>query len=291
MATHPPSRGNGAHPAAAAPYWRGEIGRALQDGEFWLAYQPKYSSRTGRIDSFEGLLRWNHPEDGEVMPDRFIEPSENSGCITAITLWTADRAIADQRDLRAKGHDVRLFINLSAQLLTDESVVGALLERASQSGGDIGVEITEQSVIQEPDLAFANIRRLRAAGLNIAIDDYGSGLSSLTYLKQIEADELKIDKSFIISLGTSHRDPLIVRSTIDLAHALDMQVTAEGVETRAAQALLAVMGCDMMQGYLIGRPMPVAEVPRYISDFRPGAISTTPGLAALRDRTFWQHAV
>lgn len=145
-------------------------------------------------------------------------------------------------------------------------------------------------MIADPDLAFANIRRLREVGLKIAIDDYGTGLSSLTYLKQIEADELKIDKSFITSLGTSHRDPLIVRSTIDLAHALGMSVTAEGVETPAAHALLSVMGCDMVQGYLIGRPMKPEALGAFLRNFDPATITVPNDGRVLRDHKFWKRA-
>ena len=231
-----------------------EISRGLTTDEFRLVYQPKLHMRQNGIDSAEALVRWDHPDYGLMLPDRFIDASETGGSIAALTLWTFDKAIEDQRRLVREGAPIRLFVNLSAQLLTDDQTVTALCDRAKLPGFDIGVEVTERSVIADPKIAFANIKRLREAGMWIAIDDYGAGLSSLTYLKQIDADELKIDKSFVTSLGTSHRDPLIVRSTIDLAHALGMRVTAEGVETLAAHALLSVMGCDMMQGYLIGRP-------------------------------------
>ena len=275
---------------ADAPYWQSEVARALSGDEFQLHYQPKLNAREGRVASFEGLLRWDHPDAGMILPDRFIEQSEDAGCITALTLWTVDRAIEDQKALRAAGHDVRLFINLSAQLLNDAAIIAAICARARTPGGDIGIEITERSVIGDPELAFRNIRTMQHAGLSIAIDDYGSGLSSLTYLKQIEADELKIDKSFIVSLGSSHRDPLIVRSTIELAHALGMVITAEGVETLAAHALLTVMGCDMMQGWLVGRPMPVADVRPYLENFDPQSIATPADQRALRDKRLWLRA-
>ncbi|MFM6853372.1 MAG: EAL domain-containing protein [Sphingopyxis sp.] len=264
--------------------------RGLKADEFRLVYQPKLHVRRSVIDSTEALVRWDHPDQGMMMPDRFIEQSEASGSITELTLWTFERAIADQRDLAAQGRPMRVFVNLSAQLLTEESTVSALCARAQAPGVDIGVEVTERSMIHDPTLAFANIRRLREAGMKIAIDDYGSGLSSLTYLKQIEADELKIDKSFITSLGTSHRDPLIVRSTIDLAHALGMTVTAEGVEMPAAHALLTVMGCDMMQGYLIGRPMRPEALLEYLGSFDPASITVPNDGRVLRDHKFWKRA-
>lgn len=268
----------------------GDVGRGLRAGEFRLVYQPKLHVRRNRIDSAEALVRWDHPDEGMLLPDRFIEASETGGSIAALTLWTVQQAISDQQALRLKGHALRLFVNLSAQLLTEEATVAALCDLAKSPGADIGIEVTERSVIADPDLAFANIRRLREAGLCIAIDDYGTGLSSLTYLKQIEADELKIDKSFITSLGTSHRDPLIVRSTIDLAHALGMAVTAEGVETPAAHALLTVMGCDMVQGYLIGRPMKPDALVDYLGRFDPATITVPNDGRVLRDHKFWKRA-
>ncbi len=290
----PPSRLSDAQSLASlragATYIDGDVGRGIRAGEFRLVYQPKLHVRRNAVDSAEALVRWDHPDEGLMLPDRFIEASEASGSIAALTLWTMEQAIADQQAFRAQGHDLRLFVNLSAQLLTVEATVSALCEMALRPGTDLGIEVTERSVIVDPTVAFANIRRLREVGLTIAIDDYGSGLSSLTYLKQIEADELKIDKSFVMSLGTSHRDPLIVRSTIDLAHALGMQVTAEGVETPAAHALLTVMGCDMMQGYLVGRPMRPEALVTYLREFDPASITVPNDGRVLRDHKFWKRA-
>ena len=271
-------------------YADSEIARGLKGHEFRLVYQPKLHARRNVIDSAEALVRWDHPDQGMMLPDRFIEQSEVAGTINQLTLWTFEQAVKDQRALRVQGRELRFFVNLSAQLLTEEATVAALCELARLPGADLGIEVTERSVIADPSLAFVNIRRLREAGMKIAIDDYGSGLSSLTYLKQIEADELKIDKSFVTSLGTSHRDPLIVRSTIDLAHALGMSVTAEGVETPAAHALLTVMGCDMMQGYLIGRPMRPEALDEYLGNFNPASIAIPNDLRALSDSKIWKRA-
>jgi EAL domain-containing protein (putative c-di-GMP-specific phosphodiesterase class I) len=266
------------------------VARGLAGDEFRLVYQPKLNIRSGGVDSVEALVRWEHPDEGMLLPDRFIEQSEACGSISDLTLWTFEQALRDHATFRAQGFPLRVFVNLSAQLLTDDGMVDRLVELTVASGAELGMEVTERSVIADPSLAFANIRRLRAAGLHIAIDDYGAGLSSLTYLKQIEADELKIDKSFIMSLGTSHRDPLIVRSTIDLAHALGMSVTAEGVETPAAHALLTVMGCDMMQGFLIGRPMRPEALIAYLQNFDSAALSVPNDGRALRDRKIWKRA-
>ncbi len=267
------------------------IDDAINRGEFQLVYQPKLDVRSKSIGSIEALMRWHHPRDGVRMPDTFIGETEESGAIGRLTLWAFDRAIEDQRQLRERdGIDVVPYVNLSAQLLNHPATVITLCRRAAQPGVRLGIEITERSVIDDPAHAFTNIDRLREAGYAIAIDDYGVGLSSLTYLKQIAADELKIDKSFVIALDTSHRDPLIVRSTIDLAHALGMVVTAEGVESPAAYALLSVMGCDMVQGYLIGRPMPLSEVAAFIAGFDESTIAYPRNTSVLRDASFWRRA-
>ena len=276
--------------ADALRFLQREMNSALDLGQFRLVYQPKLHARRGMISSAEALVRWDHPDHGLVLPDSFILASEQSGGIGRLTRWTIEEAIREQRNINAAGHSLTIFVNLSAQLLTDEETVTQIIEMAAAPGVDIGIEVTERSVIDDPSQAFANIRRLREVGIKIAIDDYGSGLSSLTYLKQIEADELKIDKSFIMSLGTSHRDPLIVRSTIDLAHALGMAVTAEGVETPAAHALLSVMGCDMMQGYLIGRPMRPDIFVAYLRDFDGMSLQTPHDGRVLTDHKFWKRA-
>jgi diguanylate cyclase len=267
------------------------IDDAINRGEFQLVYQPKLDVRTKSVTSIEALMRWNHPRDGLRMPDTFIGATEESGAIGRLSLWAFDRAIEDQRTLRERDAiDVTIYVNLSAQLLSHPATIITLCRRAAQPGVRLGIEITERSVIEDPTHAFANIDRLRAAGYAIAIDDYGVGLSSLTYLKQISADELKIDKSFVIALDTSHRDPLIVRSTIDLAHALGMVVTAEGVESPAAYALLSVMGCDIVQGYLIGRPMPLNDIAAFVAGFDETSIAYPRSTSVLRDAAFWRRA-
>jgi EAL domain-containing protein (putative c-di-GMP-specific phosphodiesterase class I) len=146
-------------------------------------------------------------------------------------------------------------VNVSGRLLSDESFADFALAAVQASGARLCFEITETAVVGNPEAALRILDRFAEAGVSVSLDDYGSGLSSLTYLKQIRADELKIDKSFVLGLDDSARDALLVKSTIDLAHGLGMKVTAEGVETPTALALLRGMGCDMAQGYLIGRPV------------------------------------
>jgi EAL domain-containing protein (putative c-di-GMP-specific phosphodiesterase class I) len=244
-----------------------EIDRALDRDEMVLMYQPKVHARSQAVASVEALIRWQHPERGLILPGDFITAAERGQQIDRMTLWTISRAIRDQRVLRASGHDLRVFINISGQLLADAAFVQAACKLIDDAGdASIGFEVTETSVIRDPAGAIANLKRFDAIGIRISIDDYGSGLSSLAYLKQLPASELKIDKLFVTQLTSSNRDPLIVRSTIDLAHALDMEVVAEGVETPAALALLTVMGCDLVQGFLISRPIGLDALIAFLRD-------------------------
>lgn len=243
-----------------------EVDRALDRGEMVLHYQPKVHIRRQAIDCVEALVRWQHPQRGLVLPGHFIPATERAQRMERLTLWTIAQAIADQRALRAQGHDVRIFINISGHLLADAEFVRlACACIAAAPDARLGFEVTETSVIRDPDGAIAHLREFDRIGVRISIDDYGAGLSSLAYLKQLPACELKIDKLFVTQLTSSNRDPLIVRSTIDLAHALDMEVVAEGVETQAALALLSVMGCDMAQGFFISPALALAPLAAFLA--------------------------
>ncbi|MDF0488703.1 EAL domain-containing protein [Sphingomonas sp. H39-1-10] len=243
-----------------------ELPAAIANGEMFLQYQPKVHVRRQAISSAEALIRWQHPRRGLILPGDFITIAEEARQISALTLWTLDQVIADQKTLCGDGRDLTIFINISGQLLGDAEFVAEACRKVGAAGVRIGFEITETAVIRDPQSAIANLCRFDDVGITIAIDDYGAGLSSLAYLKQLPARELKIDKMFILQLTSSNRDPLIVRSTIDLAHALEMEVTAEGVETQAALALLSVMGCDMVQGYLISRPVSIEAFRQFLRD-------------------------
>jgi EAL domain-containing protein (putative c-di-GMP-specific phosphodiesterase class I) len=266
-----------------------ELQRAITSDELVLFYQPKVHSRRQEIDSAEALIRWQHPERGLVMPGDFIPAAENGQLIDRLTLWTIERAIKDQQVLLAAGHDLRLFINISGQLLADPAFVERACDLVVRSDAKLGFEVTETSVIRDPASAIANLQRFADIGVRIAIDDYGAGLSSLAYLKQLPARELKIDKLFVTQLTSSNRDPLIVRSTIDLAHALDMEVVAEGVETHAALALLTVMGCDMVQGFLISRPIPLDALIAFLAEDGNRRASLETRLSFSRLATAWKR--
>ena len=241
---------------------------ALARDETALHYQPKLQSRTETIESVEALLRWVHPTLGPVRIDKLIELAEATGAIRELTHWAIDRALADRAALAAAGYPLTVFVNISGVLVADPAFAAWALARLAHAGGAIGFEITETAVISDPTVALDHLQRFAAAGIKIAIDDYGSGLSSLAYLKQLPAHELKIDRMFVSGLTESHRDPLLVRSSIDLAHALEMEVTAEGVDDPLSLSLLRVMGCDMIQGYQVSPALPLAELVVFLAEQR-----------------------
>lgn len=260
-----------------------DLRRAMADGTLSLHYQPKLRSRTSELAGAEALLRWHHPELGPLAPDRFIPLAERSDEIRELTHWVIDRALADQQRLREAGVIVPSDVNISAPLVGDPTFAARALEQLGDKAGVIGFEITESAMIADPEGTLANLHRLAGAGIRLAIDDYGTGFSSLAYLQRLPVHELKIDKRFVSALSTSARDPLIVRSTIDLAHALEMEVTAEGIETAAALALLQVMRCDLLQGYFLSPPLPLDEFITFARDSASTAVGR-PQVASLRAR-------
>ncbi|TKD52246.1 EAL domain-containing protein [Sphingomonas baiyangensis] len=267
-----------------------DLGSAVSEGQMFLQYQPKVHLRRQEIVSAEALVRWQHPERGLIFPGDFIQLAEECGKIGALTLWTIRQVIADQQMLAADGHDIPIFVNISGVLLADSAFVEQVCTMVRGVPARIGFEITETAVIRDPESAIRHLRQFADIGVALAIDDYGAGLSSLAYLKQMPASELKIDKMFVLELTSSNRDPLIVRSTIDLAHALDMEVTAEGVETPAALALLSVMGCDMAQGFLISRPIAIGALRQFVAEQRHLAVTNAARPSFGRPESFWKRA-
>jgi EAL domain-containing protein (putative c-di-GMP-specific phosphodiesterase class I) len=189
--------------------------------------------------------------------------AEETGHIRPLTDWVIDRAISDQRKLREAGRDMPLSVNVSGRLIANEQFADRALRQIRRSGANLCFEITETAVIDNPKLALDVMKDLRDAGVSISIDDYGSGLSSLSYLRTIPAEELKIDKIFVQGMARGNSDALLVKSTIDLAHSLGMKVAAEGVETAEVLALLQAMGADTAQGFYIARPMPIDDFMKF----------------------------
>lgn len=254
-----------------------DMTRGIERGEFHIVYQPKARAGDGDVVGAEALMRWDHPVDGPLPPDLFISMAEETGAIDQLTLWTLRRVIEDQRQMRELGLDQTLSVNISGRTLGDAEFRDTAIAIIREHDADICLEITETAVILEPEAAVETVRAFREAGIRVSIDDYGAGLSSLSYLKRIAADELKIDKSLIADLLTTSRDRLIVKSTVDLAHGLGMSVVAEGVESDATRLLLASMGCDCVQGYLIGRPVPLNE---FVATLAPAEQASASNMAA-----------
>ncbi|MGZ6016712.1 MAG: putative bifunctional diguanylate cyclase/phosphodiesterase, partial [Phenylobacterium sp.] len=252
-------------PASNLSLMSGMLG-ALEDGALELFYQPKFDMRERSVTGVEALSRWRHPHRGMLPPDLFIPMAEETGHIRTLTEWVLKRTINDQRTMAEAGHLLDMSINISGRTLGEPDFADFALDQAARAAGQLMFEITETAVIQNPEAALAMLDRFAEAGIAISIDDFGTGLSSLAYLKRIRGQELKIDKSIVQGVTESQRDALIVRSTIDLAHSLGLKVTAEGVETDACYALLAGMGCDQAQGYLIAKPLPLKELLTFVGD-------------------------
>lgn len=258
--------------------------RMIREDLLELHYQPKLQAREGKIAAAEGLIRWSCAETGSIAPDRFIPIAELTGDIRGLTHWVVGRAIRDLGLLAQRGIHLRLDINLSGALLSDHRFTREILDRLEAAHGMIGIEITETAMMIDPERALTNLRLCAEAGIHLAIDDYGAGFSSLAYLRQLPVSELKIDKSFILGLASQQRDPLLVRSTIDLAHALEMQVTAEGVDSPQVLALLQVMGCDLVQGFYLSRPLPLDTLIAYLSDASQRSRAPDAAIERLRQR-------
>jgi len=246
-----------------------DMKKGLARGEFHLVYQPKMNLRQRNIIGAEALVRWDHPSFGAISPDRFVRAAEETGAIHDLTLWALARAIADQAVLRRQGIDLPISVNLSARTLTHAEICQRAIAAIRESDADICFEITETAIIDAPDAAIASLEAMRHANIAISIDDYGSGLSSLAYLKQIAADELKIDRALVVDLTTNARDTLILKSTVDLAHGLGMSVVAEGVETEHTLALLTSTGCDSVQGFVVSKPLALAQLAQFVAASAP----------------------
>jgi EAL domain-containing protein (putative c-di-GMP-specific phosphodiesterase class I)/GGDEF domain-containing protein len=260
-----------------------EMLEGVRTGALFLNHQPKLDLRTGQITGIEALVRWNHPTRGFMRPDLFVEMAEETGHIRSLTDFVLTQAIADQRALREAGHDMLMSVNISGRLIDDADFAERAIAQVTDTGARLCFEITETAVIGNPDVALGVLERFDAAGIKVSIDDYGSGLSSLAYLKQIRADELKIDKTFVTSLTAGGKDALLVKSTVDLAHSLGMKVTAEGVETREALAVLQLMGCDIAQGYYIAKPMGLEALTAFLAGWSielPGEVAESAARSA-----------
>ncbi|WP_433732149.1 putative bifunctional diguanylate cyclase/phosphodiesterase [Actinoplanes sp. CA-051413] len=239
-----------------------DLRRAVERGELTVAYQPKVDPRTGRVVGAEALARWHHPEQGPIPPDVFIPLAEHSGLVWPLTLHVLDRALRSRAEWARAGHDLHVAVNLSPNSLLDAALpdlVARLLEATGNPARALTLEITESTILTDPAGSLATLERLHALGVEISIDDFGTGYSSLGRLRELPLHEVKIDKSFVQRVAADHRDRAVVRSAVQLGHALDLRVVAEGVEDADTYAYLAAEGCDVVQGFLLSRPLPAEE--------------------------------
>lgn len=235
-----------------------ELEEAIKNNQLELFYQPKVEAASGELKGVEALLRWQHPRHGWINPEDIIELAESSAMIDDLAIWVIEQALSDYILWQQQGISLNMAINLSPQNLHNQGFidqVAASLSSFGVEGEALTIEITENAFFRDPAQAAVNIHRLGSLGIRIAIDDYGTGFSSLSYLRQLAVNELKIDKVFIMNLHQSDDDVTIVRSTISMAQNLGLEVVAEGVENAFALQLLRELGCDLLQGYFISPPV------------------------------------
>lgn len=239
-----------------------ELRQALEKEELQIYYQPKVSIKTGRVYGAEALVRWNHPKHGFVPPDEFVPMAERTRMIKHLTLWALKQTFRQCAEWRRQGLDLTVSVNLSARDLHDPELPDIVAGLAAASGIKptwMMLEITESSIMTDPERSLEIIQRLHEMGYRLSIDDFGTGYSSLAYLKKMPLTELKIDKSFVGDVLKSENDAVIVKATINLAHNLGLQVTAEGVESREIMELLDGYACDLAQGYYLSKPVALED--------------------------------
>jgi EAL domain-containing protein (putative c-di-GMP-specific phosphodiesterase class I)/CHASE2 domain-containing sensor protein len=248
-----------------------QLDAAIDDGEVWIAFQPQLDLKTRKIIGAEALARWTHPEKGPIAASEFVAAAEQHDRIGKLTDFVLEKAVAAAAAINRRGPAFTVGVNLSARLLTDKHFtmrVAALLARYKLSPEYLTLELTETAALADCGDSLDMLTRLRELGVGISIDDYGTGLSTLDYLKKIPANEIKIDQTFVKALCDNRSDRLMVQSTVGLAHSLDRRVVAEGVENREILDALADIGCDIAQGFIIGRPMSIDSLVKRLSSDR-----------------------
>jgi diguanylate cyclase len=235
---------------------------ALPLGEIVLFYQPILDLSKGKVTAAEALARWRHPTRGVLPPGVFLGLIADAGLLSAFTNSVLDQAFTQQALWAAGGYDIGVSVNISPASLLDEELpdrIGALLAAHGVNPARITLEIIEDSFIDNPEQAMVILERMRALGVDLSIDDFGTGFSSLTYMRRLPVSELKLDRTFLIGAPRDKRAVAVIRSTVDLAHALGLRIVAEGIETLDSLALVDDLGCDAAQGYLMGRPVAPEE--------------------------------
>ncbi|MDB5800345.1 MAG: diguanylate cyclase/phosphodiesterase [Rhodocyclales bacterium] len=239
-----------------------DLRHALENNEFLLNFQPKLRLGSGACNSAEVLIRWKHPTRGLIPPDQFIPFAEQTGFIKMITRWVLENACRQAAAWHAQGLILAINVNISTRDLVSHDLPTLVAQILQQTGFPtelLCLEITESAIMDDPVHALASLTRLNAMGVRLSIDDFGTGYSSLAYLKKLPVQELKIDRSFVMNLDADAGDEVIVRSTIELAHNMGLNVVAEGVENARVLQQLTDLGCNEAQGYFFSRPLPALE--------------------------------
>jgi len=245
-----------------------ELRTALNSSQLVLHYQPKVDLRTGEVRGVETLVRWDHPTRGLLYPDAFLDLVEETGLIHTMTMAVLEIAMDQAAVWQTNGRPMTIAVNLSASSMVDSDLpeqVAALLEGRALSPSALQLEITEDFLMADRDLARSILTRLRGLGIQISVDDFGTAYSSLSYLRDLPIDELKLDRSFILPMVDDPRAAALVASTITFAHGLDLRIVAEGVENEIAYAELTRLGCDQAQGYYICVPVPADELDDWLN--------------------------
>jgi len=256
-----------------------ELRTAMTTDQLVLHYQPKIDLDTGAVHTVEALVRWDHPTRGLFYPRVFLALVEESGLMRTMTRLVLEMALNQAAEWQRQGQPLTIAVNLSASSLGDADLPGEIFAMLAARGVPtraLQLEITEEFLMADRALARTILNRLRDSGIQIAIDDFGTGYSSLSYLRDLPADELKLDRSFILSMADDARAAALVASTIALSHSLNLRMVAEGVETEAAYTELARLGCDQAQGFFICSPMPAAELDRWLNNRRAVNESAKP---------------
>jgi diguanylate cyclase (GGDEF)-like protein len=249
-----------------------ELRQAFGHDQLVLHYQPKVSIGNNSFVGVEALVRWQHPRLGLLPPGEFVALAEREGLMRPLTLEVLDRSLAQQREWRQAAHIVPMAVNLSPASLLDTRLPGeieALLERYDTPPHQLELEITEETLMRDPKRALDVIARISELGVGFSLDDFGTGYSSLAQLRRLPVHTLKIDRSFIMNMTESEEDANIVRSTIQLGHSLNLAVVAEGVENPAHLRTLERYGCDIAQGFYLGRPIPPEQIPDWLNTNQP----------------------
>lgn len=264
-----------------------DLASARQSGELFMNYQPKIQFGKVSFIQVEALIRWKHPELGFINPEEFISLAERSGQIHELTHFILKRIAEDAQQWQQAGLNIGVAINLSALDLADRQLADEVLSvfhHWRDRMDRLTFEITESVLMHDADTAIQTLDKLKALGVKLSVDDFGTGYSSLSQLRQLSVHELKIDKSFVLKLDTQPQDQLIVKSTIDMAHGLGLSVVAEGIENSASWHLLQSWGCDLGQGFFLGRPMPADIIAQWAEEFTARAADLRPAPNASAER-------